>query len=182
MEALNKIVAYIETLDRRHFRLHVLGFFAGVILITSSLLYYLQSNKNSLILRLRALNNLAVKGCHIIANNNSLTKDEQRLKQLLDQKRGFSIQAFFEQFCRDQSLAAEPGWATRPEHVSDIFDEMILSASFKELTSDKLVKLLDALNKEEIVYLKELQIKKSANKKIAVSMTIATKCYKSSLE
>ena len=182
MEALNKIVAYIETLDRHQFRLHVLGFFAGIMVFAGMFLYYIAESKNDLIQRLQALNKLAIKGCQIIDTNRRLVKDEQHLKQVLEQKRGFSIQAFFEQVCRDQNLTAEPGWATRPEHVSDIFDEIILTANFKNLTSDKVVKLLDTLNKEEIVYLKELQLKNTSNKTIAISITIATKCYKSSLE
>ncbi len=183
MEALNRIVGYIEALDRHNFRLHVCAFFAGIILVASMLLYYIHSSKHDLISQLQILNKLAVKSCHIIDSNRRLAKDEQRLKNLLEQKRGFSIQAFFEQFCRDQNITAETGWAARPaEHVSDIFDEIILTARFKDLTSNKLVKILDALNKEEIVYLKELQIKTGTSKKIAVSVTMATKCYKSSLE
>jgi|688.fasta_scaffold512777_2 hypothetical protein len=182
MEALNKIIAYIETLDRRHFRLHVLGFMVGIVTISAGLLYTIQSKKEALIQRLQVLNNLAIKANEIIATNTSITKDEQRLKELLMQKRGFSIQAFFEQFCREQNVNPEAGWATKQERVSDIFDEIVLTAQFKNLTSDKLVKLLDALNKEEIVYLKDLQIKSTPNKKISVSMTMATKSYKSSLD
>jgi hypothetical protein len=182
MEALDKIVAYIEALDKRQFRFHILGFFAGIVLIAGSILSYIASSKMDLINRLQALNKMAIKGCQIIDTHRRLVKDEQHLKLVLEQKRGFSIQAFFEQICREQSLTAEAGWATRSDHVSDIFDEITLTAHFKNLTTEKLVKFLDTLNKEEIVYLKDLQIKNSSNKTIATSITIATKCYKSSLE
>jgi hypothetical protein len=182
MEALNKLVAYIEILDRRQFRLHVLGFFTAVVMLAGLFLYYIADSKNDLIIRLQALNKLAIKGCQIIDIHRRLVKDEQHLKQVLEQKRGFSINAFFEQVCRDLSITAEAGWAPREEHVGDMFDEITLTATFKNLTSDKVVKILTMLNKEEIVYLKDFQVKNSNNKTITISVTIATKRYKSSIE
>ncbi|MBM3892805.1 hypothetical protein FJ365_00190 [Candidatus Dependentiae bacterium] len=182
MEALNKLVAYLETLDRRQFKFHVLGFFTAIVLLAGLFLYYLAESKNDLIVRLQALNKLATKGCHIIDIHRRIVKDEQRLKQVLEQKRGFVLQAFFEQICRDLSMTPEAGWAPKEEHISDVFDEIILTATFKNVTSDKVVKSLNMLNKEEIVYIKDFHAKNNSNKTITISVTIATKRYKSSIE
>ncbi len=182
MEALNKLVTYIEALDRRQFKFHVLGFFTAIVLLAGLFLYYLAESKNDLIVRLQALNKLATKGCQIIDVHRRLVKDEQHLKQVLEQKRGFVLQAFFEQVCRDLSMTPEAGWAPKEEHISDIFNEIILTAIFKNVTSEKVVKLLNMLNKEEIVYLKGFNLKNNNNRTITISVTIATKRYKSSIE
>jgi len=79
-------------------------------------------------------------------------------------------------------MTPEAGWAPKEEHISDVFDEIILTATFKNVTSDKVVKSLNMLNKEEIVYIKDFHAKNNSNKTITISVTIATKRYKSSIE
>ncbi|NDD55154.1 hypothetical protein EBZ39_15040 [bacterium] len=181
-ELFNKLVAYVEALEGRDFRLHMAGFLGGLCVVTGLMVYSVQEKKRDLITKLQALNKQTIKAYHIIEDNRRMAKEELRLRQKLDQERDFTINGFFEQFCREQNLTPEIGWEARSEQVNDKFYEVLLSATFKDLTADRLVKALDELNKKDIVYVKECTIKTTNNRKINVGLTIATKRYKSAVE
>jgi len=111
-----------------------------------------------------------------------MTKEEQRLKDILDKNKDFTMPGFFEQFCREQNIVPEQGWNPLSEPVNDKFDEIILKATFKGLSTEKLVKIIEALDKKEIVYIKQLEIHNEGENKINVDLTLATKKYKTLLE
>ena len=181
MEALNKIIVYLEARERKQFYTLLLYFLGAVLCVSIGIIWVIFDKKSELIKRLKTLNNLTEKSFRIIEDNRRMTKEELRLKEVLDKDKDFTIKGFFELFCREQNLSPDP-WDARSEPVNDRFDEILLPATFKDITSDKLVKTLEALNKKEIVYLKEIVIKNTGRGKITVTMTIATKRYKSSLE
>jgi hypothetical protein len=56
-----------------------------------------------------------------------------------------------------------------------------LPAEFKGYTTERLVQLLSVLDKEEIVYVKEVIIKADRDRKINFTLTLATNQLKSQL-
>lgn len=178
MEVLNKLIIYLDALDQREFKIHIIGFLASILGIGCFMVYSIQSSKSELLQKLRTLNTQTVKAYQIIENNREIVKDELRLRQKLDAEKDFSIRSYFEQFYRDQGLTPEGSWETRTESVNEKFDEIFLPVTFKDLTSDRLVKALNELNKKDIVFIKECAIRATNNNKINVSLTIATKRYK----
>jgi len=103
--------------------------------------------------------------------------EEERIKALLDDNKGFSIKTFFETLTLDQKLKPELGWDTEVRSIegNDTFDEIILTATFKKQTTQSLVSLLNVLERSEIVYIKELDIKKEEKKTISFEIILATK-------
>jgi hypothetical protein len=179
MEALNKLIAYFDTLDQREFKMHIIGFLVGVFGFGCFMVYSIQSKKTELLQKLRVLNTQTIKAYQIIENNREIVRDELRLRQKLDLEKDFSIRGYFEQFYRDQALTPDGNWETRTESMNEKFDEILLPVTFKDLTSDRLVKALVELNKKDIVFVKECIIKATSSNKINVTITIATKRYKS---
>ena len=169
---------YLDALGQREFKMHVIGFLASVLSIGCFMVYSIQSSKKDLLKKLQALNTQTIKAYKIIENNREIVKDELRLRQKLDMEKDFSIRGYFEQFYRDQGLSPDGNWETRTEPMNEKFDEIVLPVTFKGLTSDQLVKALIELNKKDIVFLKECAIRSTNNNKINVTMTIATKRYK----
>lgn len=182
MEALNKIAAYVQGLDPRNFQKYLAITLASVALACGLLIFYLNSKNSELITRIKQLRTLSEKSFRIIQENREMVKEELRWKEKLDKEQNFTMQGFFEQFCKEQSITPEQGWNVRTESVSEKFDEISLPATFKDQTTEQLVKILAALEKKEIVYIKELVIRAQSPGKISFDITLATKKYKSLTE
>jgi hypothetical protein len=179
MEAINKIAARIQGLELKEFKKYLLFFLGCMIFVFGSITYYIYQEKNNLINRIKQLQTLTEKSYRIIADNRRMAKEELRLKEALDRNKDFTLRGFFEQFCREQNIIAESGWDARSEAVNEKFDEITLPATFKGLTTDKLVSILEILDKNELVYIKELLIRNEGEKKIGFDIKLATKKYKS---
>ena len=179
MKVLDNLAIYIQTLNKRDFKRY-LGLFLGVVtIIVAMIAYYTYSKSSFLVSEIKKLEILVGKSSKIIAQNEKLEEQEQQLQQLLEQNKEFSMKTFFEQFCSQQGITPDAGWETinLPVEGNDKFDEVSLSATFKNQTTQNLVKVLEALDKKEIIHIKELSIKNAGNKKITFDITIATKKY-----
>src|SRR5438045_4889665 len=122
------------------------------------MIIYINKKNDELIARIKQLRSLAEKSSRIIQNNRDMTKEELRWREKLEKDKNFTMQSFFEQFCREQNITPEQGWNARAEPVSEKFDEITLPATFKGQTTESLVGILAALEKKEIVYIKELTV------------------------
>ncbi len=182
MEAFNKLIATLEALEKKQFRQYLAGFLGAVALAAIMLISFIFNQKAALIARVKSLNTLTQKSYQIIEDNRSMVKEEMRMRDMLDKEKGFTIKSYFEQFCRDQNCSAEPGWETRTEDVNESFEEVYMVATFKDITSEKLVQLLEAFNKKDIVYLKDVAIKTAGPAKITAMLTIATTRFKTSID
>lgn len=182
MELLNKVVAQIQEMDPKQLQKYMLIALGAIVCCVIGLIYYLNQYNNDLIIRIKQVRTLSEKAAKIIQENKHMVKEEQRLKELLEANKEFKMQGFFEQFCRDQSITPEAGWDTRTEQVSEKFDEVTLPATFKNQTTESLVTILDALEKKEIVYIKDLTIRTESPGKISFDITLATKKYKAFVE
>ena len=182
MEALNKIAAYVQSLEPKEFQKYVaIGLF-GVAAAAGLVIFYIHTKNNELIMRTKQLRTLTEKSFRLIQDNRDMVKEEQRWKEKLDKEKNFTMQGFFEQFCREQNITPEQGWNARTEPVSEKFDEIILLATIKGQTTESLVGILAALEKKEIVYIKELTVRTESPGKISFDITLATKKYKSLTE
>ncbi len=181
MEFLHTIVLYIQNLTKKEVRYYTLGILGGLCGILAMMLLYINSTNQDLITRIKQLYVLSGKVERIIEENNKMIADEQHFKDLLDKDKNFTIQGFFEQFCREQTITTER-WDVHETSVNENFDERILSATIKDLTTQRLVQILDALDKKEIIYIKELSIHNDNSGKISCTLSIATKTYKAVVE
>ena len=183
MKILNNFANYIQGLNKKEFDKYLTLFLLAIAALSAILTYSFYKNNSNKVTQIKSLEQLTNKSAKIISDNTKMQQEEERLQLILQQKKDFSIKTFFEQFCSTQNITAEPGWdaITQPLEGSDKFDEVILSTVIKNQTTHGMVKILDSLDKEEIIYIKELTIRNEDNKKITFDITIATKKYKRSL-
>jgi len=176
MDIQESIVTYITNLNAQAFQQQLIGTLAAVTLLLGGMIYMFYMSTATQIQRAHSIIKLATKAEKIVADNRGITQEEERIADILEKNRDFNIKSFFEQFTREHNVTPEPNWATttNPIEGNEKFEEVMLPATFKHQTTKTLVTLLDALDKKEIVYLKEINIVKEGQT-IRFDLILATK-------
>ena len=181
MELFDKILFHLQDLSKKQFERYILFFLLGVVIVICGMIYFIYEKKDSLRVSIGRLYTLSNQVSEVVEKNKKIMTTELKLKNALEKKRDFTIKGFFESFCKEQNINPDPGWDTRTESINDRFDEVCLPAEFKGYTTERLVQLLSVLDKEEIVYVKEVIIKADRDRKINFTLTLATNQLKSQL-
>lgn len=183
MNKFKELVEFIESLSHKDFQKYLIGILAGISILSLGGIYYIYQTSSSLKDDLIKLNKRTRKISQLIVQSERLNTEEQNVKTLLEAKKDFGMSKFFEQFYTKHKIKPEPNW--KPEEGAVIigseegtsYQEILLKATFKSQTMQKLVSILQDIYKEPIIYLKGLEI--SAEKsKINFEITLATKQYK----
>lgn len=180
MKIIYNITTFIENLNKKDFDKYLKITIASLIFLAIAFIYFFYNKNEQLIQQIKKTHNLTLKTVDIVKTFEKMQKEEERLEKLLEIDKDFNIKTFFEQFCSQQNITPEANWeaTTQEFNGSDKFDEVILPVTFKNETTQKLVTILEELNKKEIVYIKELVIKNENNGKIIFDITLATKKLK----
>jgi hypothetical protein len=182
MEALSKIVTFIQQLQKKEFERYLMITLAGITFLTGMILYYVNNTSEELIAKIKKIDDLSQKVSIVLATYEKMRVQEDRYQSVIEKNKDFTLNGTFEQFCREQNLTPEPGWVSRNDSINEKFDEISLPAHFKGLTTEKLVSFLDGIDKKELIYVKELKIKNAGSRQISCEITIATNKYKTSFE
>jgi len=163
--------------NKKQHKLFLLASLGIIVALSISGLYYLHMQRGSDIEELVALQELSKKNDGLMMKSERIQLEADRIQTLLESNKGFSIKTFFEGLTQEQKMKPEAGWETETRSIegNDTFDEILLPATFKGQTTQSLVSLLAALENHELVYIKELEIKKESAKTISFQITIATK-------
>jgi hypothetical protein len=175
MEFLIKISDFVQSLEPKQFQKYVIVALGCAAVIIGSLIYYVHNHTASLIDKMKSIERAANKSAQLILDAQKLKEQEDHIQKILDKYQNFDIQGDFEQFCKEQNIVPEPGWASSVETINAKFNEEVLAATFKNQTTQKLVTYLEALEKKEIIYIKGLSVKNEKDKKISFDISIATK-------
>ena len=182
MKTLINLANYIQSLSKKDFEKYLIIFLCCTAILAGGAVYYVYNTSSNLVKEIKNLEKLANETIEIINKNAKLNLEEDKLKELLNKNMGFNIKTYFEQFIKEQSITPEPNWGdntfTQPVEGNDKFDEVVLTATFKNQTMQQLTKILEELKKNEMVYIKQLLIKNQDNKKIEYTLTLAAKKYK----
>lgn len=183
MEAFVKVLDYIKNLDKKNFQQHLLAVLIGIVVISGGITYYIHQQSTEMLAYIKKLEEFANKSVNVLTENQKTFEEEQRLRDILEQYKNFNIKSYFEEFCKNQGINPDPSWDTRTEDLGSKFEEILLPATFKGQTTEKLVKVLAEFDKNDIISVTELEIKNDeATKKIDFTITIATKKFKKELE
>jgi hypothetical protein len=164
----------INNLTPKTFQRYLLLFLATVVILTLGIILYINQASIEEIKKTRRIEDMAKKASTLLTNFEKIKAEETRINEMLAKNTDFNIKSYFEQFCKEQGLTPEPNWDTKITDISDKFSEVQLQATFKGQTTDKVVKLLEVLDKQSIIYTKEVNLKNEFNKKISVELTLAT--------
>lgn len=173
-EFLKKQLLALHKLHEAEFKKYLLITLAilGIMIAGSVyLIYNTCSNLHTEILKLQTAKKKTRK---LLIDFADIDAEETRLRGVLEQHKNFNLKIYFEQFCKEHGLSAVPNWDTSATPINPQVDEVALSATFKGLTTETLVRMLLGFDKTEIVYVKSLRIKSEKDKKIACEITLAT--------
>ena len=161
-------------------------FMGCCVLFLCSGLYYIHSKSTQLVRGIQQARSLATKTDELIGDYNAITQEENNLAELLSKKTDYSnLKSYFERFCQASKITPEPGWAETTEVKeitgSDRFEEEYLHAQIKNVKMRELVTYIDAIEKDDLINLKELDLEKT-DKTLSVKMVIAAKRFKRTME
>jgi hypothetical protein len=175
-EQIQSLALHIQKLSRKDLERYIIGTVSTTAIILFAIIYYTYTTSSELVIRIDGVKNLGQKSAVLMQKYEKIQEEEIRLENLLEKYKDFNIKIYFEQFCKEQGLMPDPNWDTSVEVVKEKFEEVTLAAAFKGQTTQKLVKILEALEKNEIIYIKMLDIKTEKNSKtISFDITLATK-------
>lgn len=182
MKMLKDFSLQIQALSLKQLHHYLAAILCTILVAVLGVSYFIYSKSDELVKKIKKLETLANKSAHVLSEYQRLVAEQDRLKELFTQDQRFDIKIFFEDFCKEQSISAVKGWSTASKDISPSIAEVTLNASFKGLTMDKLVKVLDALQKKEIIYVKDLVIRSEGSKQISCDIKLATMSYKQKQE
>ncbi len=176
MKIFDQAITYITSLTDKDFQKQLIALLSIVSIVVCGIVFFVYRKSSTKISHIKQIHKLAQKAAVVLSNNARIEKEEKRIEKILIENKDFNIKSYFEQFCREHDITPEPGWdtTTNPIETNEKFDEVLLPATFKNQTTKTLAPLLEDLDKKEIVYIKELTIKKEEDT-ITFDLTIATK-------
>lgn len=165
---------YLHSLEKAVFEKYLLIGLACFGLLISTSVYFIYNTCGNLQAEITKLQNMKKKTRKLLFDYGSIDAEETRIKSVLEQHKNFDLKIYFELFCKEQGLAAAPGWNASTTPINEQVDEIALTATFKGLTTENLVHMLQEFDKTEIVYLKNIRIKTDKEKKITCEISLAT--------
>jgi hypothetical protein len=178
MDIIIKFATYLNGLTKKQFHKFVIMIIGVAFLIILGMIYFINQKSIDYLNQIKLFENLSNKAVTILEENQKMENEALRIQAILDQNKEFNIKSYFEAFCQQNNLIANQGWDTRTDELNDKFDEILLSASFKGLTTEKIVAIVEEFYKKEIIYIKSMNIKQEQEKKVSLDITIATKSVK----
>jgi hypothetical protein len=178
MNFLEKLAKQIKITKEKDLRKYLFLIIACIFTITAVITYIIYNKNVELVTKMKSLDRLILKTNRILADNNAIEKKEQSIKKLIQYNKNFDIREYFEQFCKDQKIKIPlEDWDSKiqPVEGSDEFNEVILEAKFKNQTTEKLIHIIQELNKKQIVYIKALELENTGKKTININVTLAAK-------
>ena len=183
---ITAIAQFIISLQEDTTSKYLAIFMGSAVLILCSGLYYVHARSTQLVRGIQQTRALASKTDELIGDYNAITQEENNLAELLSKKTDYSnLKSYFERFCQANKITPEPGWAETTEvkevSGSDRFEEEYLHAQIKNIKMRELVTYIDAIEKDDLINLKELDLEKT-DKTLSVKMIIAAKRFKRTME
>jgi len=182
MDFIIKLATYLNNLPKKQFQKLLLIVIGSAFMVIIGMIYFIHSKSMEHLDQIKKFESLSNKAILILEDSQKMEDEALRIQAILDQNKEFNIKSYFEIFCQQNSLIPNQGWDTQTDELNERFDEILLSSSFKGLTTEKIVKIVDDFYKKEIIYIKSMNIKQESEKKVSFEITIATKAIKRGFE
>jgi Tfp pilus assembly protein PilN len=184
MEFLYPLKYYLEQLDKEEFKRYMLAFVAIIIVAIASIFFMYYRSIRTAQTRIAYINKQRIEARQVLERYDRVKKQQAEVNSILSKQKDFKIAQYFGQLLNrlniEQNKTQEE---TVPEDVLDGYTEWTLYATLSNLNTKKLSDLLYAIEQEERIYTKELEIERSTQgKAINVKLTIATLEPKTEIE
>ncbi len=174
MDFFTNFTNIIAHLAPKELKKYLLSLLFVIGLLITFIKYFIYTQSHTFVTHIKQLEKLDAKTSDMQEKYEMLLGEEERIQGLLNKNKDFNIKSFFEAFYKEQHITPEAGWDTDVRSINEKFDEIALNATFKDQTTEKLVKILEEIEKKEILSTKSINIKSSKDKKISFDIVIAT--------
>jgi hypothetical protein len=170
------LVAHFYTLSSSEFKKQILIIIAATAFAAGCSIWYVATRSSDLVSEILALYKVSNETDGLVVHYEKMKTEEERINKILADHKDFNIKTFFEKLSHDQQLSVEGSWEaeTMPIPGSDAFEETRLPIMIKGQSIDKIVKLLNALEKEPMIDIKEV-IMRHEGGALTLSLVLATK-------
>ncbi len=177
MELLDKMQAYFNSIDQKRFFQYIIGIL-GIITLALALLFF---NYYRTVSKLKqeafAINELREQAKTILDKAQRIKKDQKEIDAVLAQDKNFKIAGYFEDLIEKLGLAQKKS-STEVTTASQEgkYQESILQSRFTAISMKQLAELLQEVELNKRVFIKELDItpSKKQQNSIDATLTIAT--------
>jgi hypothetical protein len=181
MKKIEDLANYIQNLDEKTLKKNIILFVGATVLISFGITYYSYSESSTLFQKISDLTEKEKKADKIILDQQKIQSEEEKTKDLLEKNPSSNLNGFFEKFYKKHNVTPEQDWKTEDGRETEGIEEGLkiqektLKVIFKGQTTEKLVSMLEDIQKEQIVWVKDIEITKEESKKITIEMTIASR-------
>ena len=178
MEPFKKIQATFESMDQRRFSLTMLGVFIFIILISGTLIYRYYATIAAVNKRAEIANRKRNELRGLLERYEMVKKQQAEVDSLLSKDKEFKIGGYFNdlimKFGIEKNKTREP--ETSRETLDNEYTEVKLYATFAQMRTKQIAELLDAIEQNERVYTKEVEMYKPGTngQTVNVNLLIAT--------
>jgi hypothetical protein len=163
MKWLSQLKDFIINLNERSRYLYGAAFVFTLFLLFGGLLYYYWSARDTLLRRIKRINQEREEIQAVIMRYATVQKQQQQVQALLTKDKNFLIERYFRDIVNELGLEQKNTKAPEitEEDLGNEYSRLKLSASFTGLSMQQLTELLYRLEKNPRVSLVELDILKT---------------------
>lgn len=176
MSFLERLTRFLRHLDERELYRLIGAVIGGLLLLIVFFCYFYFSTVQTLQRRLKTINQKRAEALTILSKYEIVTQQQQRVDALLKEKPDFRIKHFFTESLQELGLHAmlkkEPEISS--QDLVGGYREIKLEARLSGLSMKQVVELLDRIEQNERVYVKEITMTLRQQNMLDILLTIAT--------
>lgn len=178
MNILQSIKDFLQNLSKKNLIQVSLGIASFIILLIIGTILWQNYTTSILQKNLVKINKLRVESVELINKFQEVRAQQEYVSDLLTKDKDFRIKEFFDTMVKELFLERNEGNTASlsdPVDVGNEYDEIQLGAQFTSITTKQVCEILEKIEKNKLVYVKELTLTKIQQTALLdVSIKIAT--------
>jgi len=178
MNILQSIKDFLQNLSKKNLIQVSLGIASFIILLIIGTILWQNYTTSLLQKNLVKINKLRVESVELINKFQEVRDQQDYVSDLLTKDKDFRIKEFFDTMVKELFLERNVGNTAEVSESQDLgngYDEIQLGAQFTSITTKQVCEILEKIEKNKLVYVKELTLTKIQQTALLdVSIKIAT--------
>lgn len=178
MSFLVRFKLFLDEIETASYYRMVAMVIGGIVLLFGLLFYFHTSKIAQLEKEIKTINREREKVRTILEQHNQVAKQQEEVESLLAQDKTFKIKEWFERELAKLGLQRKliKSEAADPQDLRNGYNEIKLDASFTSFSMQELVQLMNSIEDNRRIYIKDLDItsKNMQGNAIDVTLVIAT--------
>lgn len=173
MELFDKMQAYINSIDQKRFFQYIIGLLSVIVVALALLFFNYYRIVRGLKTEAITINELREEEQTILDKAAQIKKDQKEIDAILAQDENFKIAGYFKELIEKLGLAQKiSSTEVTPASQEGKYQESKLQAQFAAISMKQLTELLQEIELNKRVYIKELDIVPSKKQPNSIDSTL----------